>query len=36
MIMTWINPKTSVNPTLMILIPEQILTYLEHAYLTGT
>jgi hypothetical protein len=34
-IMTWINAKTSINPTFMILIPEQILTYLEPAYLTG-
>jgi len=36
MIMTWINAKTSVNPTLMILFREQILTYLETAYLAGT
>jgi hypothetical protein len=33
MIMTWINNKTSVNPILIILFPEKILTYLVPAYL---
>jgi hypothetical protein len=35
MITKGINAETSVNPTLLILFPEQMVTYLESVQVTG-